>query len=104
MLGNAAPFKLKLVQGSHIIVPALYEGTQGFVLQNDDGRIVFVYPYLDRYTLIGTTEVVVSAPCYNCGPLAHEIDYLHRTVRRYLERWRTAFEIVWSYAGIRPPC
>ncbi|HET9663805.1 MAG TPA: glycerol-3-phosphate dehydrogenase, partial [Burkholderiales bacterium] len=57
-----AAFNLKLVQGSHIVVPRLYEGDHAYILQNDDRRVIFVYAYEDRYTLIGTTEVATGAP------------------------------------------
>ena len=50
------PYALKLVKGSHIVVPRLYEGPHAFILQNDDGRVVFAYPYEGRYTLIGTNR------------------------------------------------
>jgi glycerol-3-phosphate dehydrogenase len=49
-------FGLRLVKGSHIVVPRLFGGEHAFILQNDDRRVVFVYPYEGR-TLIGTTDV-----------------------------------------------
>ena len=48
---------VRLVQGSHIVVPKLYEGEQTFILQQEDGRIIFTIPYEHHYTLIGTTDV-----------------------------------------------
>src|SRR5690606_27429625 len=55
-LQETSPYRLRLVQGSHIIVPRLHDGEQAYILQNEDQRIVFALPYLDRYTLIGTTD------------------------------------------------
>jgi len=51
-----APYGIRLIQGSHLIVPRLYEGDHAYILQNEDQRIVFCIPYLDRFTLIGTTD------------------------------------------------
>ena len=48
---------VRLVKGSHIVVPRLYEGEHAFILQNDDRRVVFMIPYEGRFTLIGTTDV-----------------------------------------------
>ena len=53
---------IRLVRGSHIITNKLYDEEVAFTLQNDDNRIVFVIPYKDKYSLIGTTEVDVNTP------------------------------------------
>ncbi len=52
---------VRLVKGSYIVVPRLYEGGQAYILQNPDRRIVFAIPYEHRFTLIGTTDVPVAA-------------------------------------------
>jgi glycerol-3-phosphate dehydrogenase len=51
-----SPYKIRHIQGSHLIIPKLYEGDYAYILQNEDRRIVFTIPYLDEYTLIGTTD------------------------------------------------
>ena len=91
-----------LVKGSHIVLPRLYEGEHAFILQNDDRRVVFMIPYGDLHTLVGTTDVAVgdeSAP-----PLAsaEEVAYLCRAVSRYLAQPARPEDVVWSYAGVRP--
>src|SRR6185312_742602 len=48
---------LRLVKGSHIVVPRLYDGAQAYILQNDDRRVIFVIPYEEKFTLIGTTDI-----------------------------------------------
>src|SRR5262245_9756811 len=48
---------VRLVKGSHIVVPRLYTGEHAYILQNDDRRVVFMIPYEGRYTLVGTTDV-----------------------------------------------
>ena len=98
-----ASFKqMRLVQGSHIVTRKLYSGDQAYILQNIDGRIVFVIPYEQDFTLIGTTDVPYDAPP---GPVKisdREIDYLLSVVNHY---WRipvTRDEIIYSYSGLRP--
>ncbi|MSQ48814.1 MAG: glycerol-3-phosphate dehydrogenase [Betaproteobacteria bacterium] len=93
---------VRLVKGSHIVLPKLYEGEHAFILQNDDRRVVFMIPYGDIHTLVGTTDVPVQDE--NTPPAAtnEEIEYLCRAVNRYLVRPTRAQDLVWSYAGVRP--
>jgi glycerol-3-phosphate dehydrogenase len=95
-------FGLKLVKGSHIVVPRLYSGEHAFILQNTDRRVVFAYPYEHRYTLIGTTDVALSGAPGPCSAGADEIDYLCRAVNLYFSCKVTPHDVVWSYCGIRP--
>lgn len=96
------PFGLRLIQGSHIVVPRLYSGDHAFILQNDDRRVIFVYTYEDVFTLIGTTEVERSRPPDACRPGREEVDYLCRAVNRYMAREVSSADVVWSYCGVRP--
>lgn len=93
---------LKLVKGSHIVVPQLYSGEHAFILQNDDHRVVFVYPYEERYTLIGTTDVTHDGAPGACEASTQEIDYLCRAANRYFARAITPADVVWRYSGMRP--
>ena len=95
-------FGLKLVKGSHIVVPRLYDGEHAFILQNDDRRVVFVYPYEKHYTLIGTTDVEHTGEPGECSASAEEIDYLCRAANRYFTRTLNAADVAWAYCGIRP--
>jgi len=99
---SSTNFGLKLVKGSHIIVPRLYDGEHAFILQNDDRRVVFVYPYEERYTLVGTTDVEHTGEPGDCAASAGEIDYLCRAANRYFARALSAADVVWAYCGIRP--
>jgi len=97
--------RVKLVKGSHIIVPRLYEGEHAYILQNDDRRIVFVIPYQERYSLIGTTDVDFQGNLDDLGQIAisaSEIDYLCQAVNRYFRQNVTPGDMTWSYAGVRP--
>ena len=93
---------VRLIKGSHIVVPRLYAGDHAFLLQNPDKRVVFAIPYERDFTLIGTTdEAWQGAP----GPAtidAAETAYLCDTITRYFAQPVTSADVVWSYSGIRP--
>ena len=93
---------VKLVKGSHIVVPRLYDGAHAYILQNDDRRVVFMIPYEEKYTLIGTTDVALEGIHETPGATAAEIAYLCRAANRYLARPLAPSDAVWTYAGVRP--
>jgi len=94
--------RVKLVKGSHIVVPRLYEGEHAYILQHDDRRIVFVIPYQERYSLVGTTDVDFQGDPSTVAISAAEIDYLCQVVNRYFRQGITRGDLSWSYAGVRP--
>jgi len=94
--------RIRLVKGSHIVVPRLYPGDHALILQNDDQRVIFVIPFEDDYSLIGTTDVVVGDEPGSAAISNDEVDYLCRAVNRYLTKESTADDVVWSFAGVRP--
>jgi glycerol-3-phosphate dehydrogenase len=93
---------LRLVKGSHIIVPKLYDGDHAYILQNDDKRIVFTIPYEDRFTVIGTTDVGFTGEADQVKISADEIDYLCAAVNRWFQRPLRVDSIVSTYSGVRP--
>ena len=93
---------LRLVKGSHLVVPKLYEGDHAFMLQNPDRRIVFTVPYEGKFTLIGTTDEVWEGAPGKAQISAEETRYLLDTAARYFANPPGEAEVVWSYAGIRP--
>jgi glycerol-3-phosphate dehydrogenase len=92
----------RLVKGSHIIVPRMYEGEHSYILQNDDKRIIFAIPYERDFTVIGTTDKPFegdpSAPKID----ADEIEYLCTSINRYFAKPISEKDIVQSYSGVRP--
>jgi glycerol-3-phosphate dehydrogenase len=94
--------EVRLVRGSHIVVPRLYEGEHAHILQNDDRRVVFMIPYEERYTLVGTTDVPHDSDPSQPEASAAEVEYLCRAVNRYLRRAVAPGDVLWSYAGVRP--
>jgi len=94
--------RLRLVKGSHIVVPRLCEGEQAYILQNDDRRIVFIIPYERDFSLIGTTDVPYEADPADVRISDAEVEYLCTAVNRYLATPVTPEQIVWTYSGVRP--
>ncbi len=95
--------KIRLIKGSHIIVEKLYEGNHAYLLQNPDQRVIFLWPYEGKYTLIGTTDVELP----DDGPKRpvispEELDYLCQSVNAYLKKQISADDVVFSYSGVRP--
>lgn len=93
---------VRLIKGSHIVVPRLHSGEHALMLQNPDRRIVFAIPYEGRFTLIGTTDEPWTEPPSRARISDGETDYLLETANRYFSRKLTRDDIAWSYAGIRP--
>ncbi len=93
---------VRLVKGSHIIVPKLYDGDHAFMLQNPDRRIVFAIPYEHDYTLVGTTDEPWEAAPGKAEISESETEYLLDTANRYFETQVGKGDVKWSYAGIRP--
>lgn len=94
--------RIRLIKGSHIVVPRLYQGEHAYILQNEDRRQIFVIPFERHYSLIGTTEVEVKGEPGSLNISQDEIDYLCRAVSRYMEHLIRPNDVVWSYAGLRP--
>lgn len=101
-LGKGTQAHLRLVKGSHIVVPHAYPGDHAYILQQPDGRIVFAIPYERDFTLIGTTDEAFSGDPGAVSISDSEIDYLVAAVGRSFRSGVTRDEIVWSYSGVRP--
>ncbi len=98
----SGPSRVRLVKGAHILVPRLYDHEYPYILQNTDGRVVFIIPYESKYSLIGTTDVDYREDPAKVEATAEEIDYLCKAVSLYLERPVTPGQVEWTYAGVRP--
>ncbi len=93
---------VRLIKGSHIIVPQIFRHRFAYIFQNTDRRIVFAIPYERQFTLIGTTDVEFHGAPQDLDISAAEVDYLCATVNRYFIRQSSAADVVHSYAGVRP--
>src|ERR1700754_1908491 len=100
--GVNARAKVRLVQGSHIVVRKLYDHDRAYMFQNADGRIIFVIPYQEDFTLIGTTDRDYQGDPAKVKASSEEIEYLCASVSEYLARPVRPEDVVWSYSGVRP--
>jgi glycerol-3-phosphate dehydrogenase len=102
VVGLAATPPLRLIKGSHLVVPKLYEHDKAYLFQNPDRRVIFAIPFQGDFTLIGTTEVEVPGDGDRVAAAPDEVEYLCAMVSRYFRRQITPRDVVWSYAGVRP--
>lgn len=101
-LGQNTDKRVRLIKGSHIVVPKLHDGDQAFILQNADRRIVFVIPYEGDYSLIGTTDHDFTGDASKVAISPEETEYLCAIANAHFEKQISARDVVWSYSGVRP--
>ena len=94
--------KIRMVQGSHIVVPRLYEHDRCYIFQNKDGRIIFAIPYEQDFTLIGTTDRDYLGDPSTVTISQEEIDYLCAAASEYFSKPILPHDIIWTYSGVRP--
>ena len=100
--GENAASNVRLVQGSHIVVPRLYDGEQCYIFQNADERIVFAIPFERDFTLIGTTDEDYRGDPGKASISADETEYLCSAVSEYFRDSVSPDDVVWSFSGVRP--
>jgi len=100
-LGVASRSDVRLVKGSHIVVPRLYEGEHAYILQQPDRRIVFAIPYQNGFTEIGTTDIPVERP-EDAVIAEEEIAYLCEAMNRHFIRQIAPADVMASWSGVRP--
>ena len=96
------PKALRLVKGSHIVVPRLFDHGHAYIFQNPDKRIIFAIPYEHDFTLIGTTDVEHHGAIGAAKIDESEIDYLCEQASRYFAKAVVPGDVVWTYSGVRP--
>lgn len=100
--GRNKPENVRLVQGSHIVVPKIHDHDRAYIVQGGDGRIIFAIPYQEKYTVIGTTDQDYSGDPAKVKITQKEIDYLCDLAGEYFEKPIKQEDIVWDYSGVRP--
>ncbi|MFT3965055.1 MAG: glycerol-3-phosphate dehydrogenase [Sphingobium sp.] len=93
---------VRLVRGSHIVVPRLAAHDLAYFFQLPDGRIFFAIPYEQHFTLIGTTDRDHRGSLTDIHASEEEIAYLCEGASRYFRRAVTPADVVWTYSGVRP--
>lgn len=101
-LGREGRAHVRLVQGSHIVVPKLHDHDRAYIFQNADERIVFAIPYERDFTLIGTTDRDYRGDPREARISEEEKTYLCTAASEYFARPISTADIVWSFSGIRP--
>jgi glycerol-3-phosphate dehydrogenase len=94
--------KTRLVKGSHIVVPRMFDHDRAYIFQNPVRRIIFAIPYERDVTLIGTTDVDFQGDPANATASPDEVAYLCRAVSEYFSAPIEPEQVVWTYSGVRP--
>lgn len=97
-----ARYATRLVKGSHIVVPKLFDHPYTYIFQNADNRILFAVPYEEKYTLLGTTDMEIDGEPGTVEIAQSEIDYICEAVSEYFEKKVNPEDVVWTYSGVRP--
>lgn len=93
---------VRLVRGSHIVVPKLYHHDRAYIFQNGDGRIIFAIPYEQDFTLLGTTDRDHDSSLDQVTIAEDEVDYICKAASEYFKNPITRDQVVWTYSGVRP--
>lgn len=93
---------VRLVKGSHLIIPRAFEGDHAYILQQKDGRIVFFIPYEGQYTLVGTTEENYDGDLYDPRISDDETAYLIDAFNTHFKDDIQVKDVLWAYSGVRP--
>ncbi|RPH22306.1 glycerol-3-phosphate dehydrogenase [Buttiauxella warmboldiae] len=99
-----SPYGIRLIKGSHIVVPRVHNQKQAYILQNEDKRIVFVIPWMDEFSIIGTTDVEYQGNPQDAHIDDNEINYLLTAYNAHFKNTLSREDIVWTYSGVRPLC
>jgi glycerol-3-phosphate dehydrogenase len=94
--------QIRMVKGSHIVVPKQFDHARAYIFQNADKRIIFAIPYERDFTLIGTTDVDFQGNLEEIAASPDEIDYLCKAASEYFVKPIQPEEVIWSYSGVRP--
>ncbi len=94
--------RIRMVKGSHIVVPRMFDHDKAYIFQNPDQRIIFAIPYQHDFTLIGTTDIDYSGKPEDVAAGSDEIAYLCQAVSEYFSKAVLPADVVWSYSGVRP--
>ena len=93
---------VRLVKGSHLVLPKFWSGPQAYLLQNEDRRVIFVNPYQDDLALIGTTDIPYDGRAEDVAIDGSEVAYLLQVLRRYFKASPGEGDVVHAFSGVRP--
>lgn len=101
-LERKAPYGIRMIKGSHIVVPKLYQHSNSFIMQNTDKRIIFAIPYREHYTLLGTTDMEYKGDPKAVAISEEETQYILKVTNDHFKKTLTPADVIWSYSGVRP--
>ena len=102
--GRDSRYAIRMIQGSHLVVPRLNADERAYILQNSDRRIVFVLPYEEDFSLVGTTDRRYTGDPARASASDTEIDYLLGVVNAHFRRQLTRDDVITTFSGVRPLC
>jgi glycerol-3-phosphate dehydrogenase len=100
--GAHSKLAVRLVKGSHIVTPKFFDGPQAYLVQNHDGRVIFVIPYQGDLALIGTTDIPFDGEPETVAADEAEIVYLLAAVAGYFKKPPRRADVIEAWAGVRP--
>ena len=101
-LEKKAPYGIRMIKGSHIVVPKIHSQSNAFIMQNTDKRIVFAIPYREDYTLLGTTDVEYKGNPNDVSISEEETNYILGVANDHFKKNLSTSDVVWHYSGVRP--
>jgi glycerol-3-phosphate dehydrogenase len=100
--GSKSGRNVRLVKGSHIIVPKFWQGSNAYLVQNHDRRVIFINPYEGDLALVGTTDIPYEGQAEDVTADEREIEYLIAAVNRYFKEKLRREDVLHSFSGVRP--
>lgn len=100
--GSNSPRNVRLVKGSHIIVPKFWKGENAYLVQNHDKRVIFINPYERDKALIGTTDIAYEGRAEDVTADESEVQYLIDAVNKYFKEQLTRDDVLTTFSGVRP--
>lgn len=100
--GSNSPRNVRLVKGSHIIVPKFWKGENAYLVQNHDKRVIFINPYEGDKALIGTTDISYEGRAEDVQADESEVQYLLDAVNKYFKEQLTPSDVLTTFSGVRP--
>ena len=100
--GRNDAHNVRLVKGSHVVVPKLYDHDRCYIFQNSDGRIIFAIPYEGEFTLLGTTDRDFEGDPGEAHITKDEIEYICASASEYFKHPVSSGSVVWTYSAVRP--
>ncbi|MBT4963291.1 MAG: glycerol-3-phosphate dehydrogenase [Francisellaceae bacterium] len=98
---SKSKYDISWVKGSHLVIKKFYTHNKAFLIPVANNRIIFLIPYLEKYLLIGTTEIKIDTLDNSHLVSSTEHQYLLEAINDNFKTMLTTSDIVWEYSGVR---